>query len=116
MFTTPPLAERLRGTVEGPVRFDALTRGLYSTDASIYRIEPVGVVLPRTLGDIDATMAIAREEGVPVLPGARERRSAGRRSDAHWVVDTSRYLAAGLNRWTGRPGGSGWSRGWSSTG
>ena len=92
MFTTPSLADRLRGTVEGPVRFDALTRGLYSTDASIYQIEPVGVVLPRTLDDIDATMAIAREEGVPVLPRGAGTSQCGQAVGRALVVDTSRYL------------------------
>ena len=42
------LVEELRRLVDGEVRFDAITRSLYSTDASIYRIEPMGVVLPRT--------------------------------------------------------------------
>ena len=92
MFTTPSLADRLRGTVEGPVRFDALTRGLYSTDASIYQIEPVGVVLPRTLDDIDATMAIAREEGVPVLPRGAGTSQCGQAVGRALAVDTSRYL------------------------
>ncbi len=90
MFTT--LAARLRKDVEGPVRFDALTRGLYSTDASIYQIEPVGVVLPRTLDDIDATMAIAREEGVPVLPRGAGTSQCGQAIGRALVVDTSRYL------------------------
>ena len=42
------LVEDLRRVVSGEVRFDAMTRVLYSTDASIYQIEPIGVVLPRT--------------------------------------------------------------------
>ena len=92
MFTTSALAERLRGNVEGPVRFDALTRGLYSTDASIYQIEPLGVVLPRTLDDIDACMAIAREEGVPVLPRGAGTSQCGQAVGRALVVDTSRYL------------------------
>ena len=90
MFTT--LAARLRESVEGPVRFDALTRGLYSTDASIYQIEPVGVVLPRTLDDIGAAMAIAREEGVPVLPRGAGTSQCGQAIGRALVVDTSRYL------------------------
>ena len=90
MFTT--LAARLRDNVEGPVRFDALTRGLYSTDASIYQIEPVGVVLPRTLDDIEASMAIAREEGVPVLPRGAGTSQCGQAIGRALVVDTSRYL------------------------
>jgi len=40
------LANRLRGELEGEVLFDAFSRGRYSTDASIYQIEPIGVVVP----------------------------------------------------------------------
>ena len=86
------LANRLRADVEGPVRFDALTRALYSTDASIYQIEPLGVVLPRTLDDIDAVMAIAREEGVPVLPRGAGTSQCGQAVGRAVVVDTSRHL------------------------
>ena len=86
------LARRLRGHVEGPVRFDALTRGLYATDASIYQVAPLGVVLPRTLDDVDATMAIAREEGVPVLPRGAGTSQCGQTVGRAVVVDTSRHL------------------------
>ena len=86
------LATRLHDHVEGLVRFDALTRGLYATDASIYQIAPLGVVLPRTLGDVDATMAIAREEGVPVLPRGAGTSQCGQTVGRAVVIDTSRYL------------------------
>jgi len=42
------LAARLRKEIEGEVMFDAASRGRYSTDASIYQVEPLGVVVPRT--------------------------------------------------------------------
>ena len=86
------LATRLRAHVEGPVRFDALTRGLYATDASIYQIAPLGVVLPRSLDDVDAVMAIAREEGVPVLPRGAGTSQCGQTVGRAVVIDTSRYL------------------------
>ena len=86
------LAKRLRANVDGSVRFDALTRALYSTDASIYQIEPLGVVLPRTLDDIDAVMAIAREAGVPVLPRGAGTSQCGQAVGRAVVVDTSRHL------------------------
>ena len=89
---TELLARRLRNEVEGPVRFDALTRGLYATDASIYQIAPLGVVLPRTLDDVDATMAVAREEGVPVLPRGAGTSQCGQTVGRAVVIDTSRYL------------------------
>src|SRR2546425_7796871 len=48
----------------------------YSTDASIYQIEPIGVALPRDTADVEAAIGIAREEGFPVLPrGAGSSRS-----------------------------------------
>ena len=86
------LAARLRANVDGPVRFDALTRGLYATDASIYQIAPLGVVLPRTLDDVDAVMAVAREEGVPVLPRGAGTSQCGQTVGRAVVIDTSRYL------------------------
>src|SRR5215472_16103418 len=61
------LAARLAREIEGEVRFDAASRGRYSTDASIYQIEPVGVVVPKTEQDAAAALQIAAEEGVPVL-------------------------------------------------
>ena len=86
------LAERLREHVEGDVRFDALTRALYATDASIYQITPLGVVLPRSLDDIDAAMSIAREEGVPVLPRGAGTSQCGQTIGRALVIDTSRHL------------------------
>ena len=86
------LAARLRANVEGPVRFDALTRGLYATDASIYQIAPLGVVLPRSLDDVDAAMAIAREEGVPILPRGAGTSQCGQTVGRALVLDTSRHL------------------------
>ncbi|MDE2983058.1 MAG: FAD-binding protein [Gemmatimonadota bacterium] len=87
-----PLADRLRRHVEGDVRFDALTRSLYATDASIYQIRPVGVVLPRSLDDVDAVMTIAREEGVPVLPRGAGTSQCGQAIGRALVIDTSRHL------------------------
>lgn len=78
--------------MEGDVRFDALTRGLYATDASIYQVEPLGVVLPRSTDDVDAAMAVAREEGVPVLPRGAGTSQCGQTVGRAVVIDTSRHL------------------------
>ena len=86
------LADRLRRHLEGDVRFDALTRALYATDASIYQIRPLGVVFPRSLDDVDAVMTIAREEGVPVLPRGAGTSQCGQAIGRALVVDTSRHL------------------------
>ena len=72
------LAARLRKEIEGEVMFDAASRGRYSTDASIYQIEPLGVVVPRTEEAARNALAIAIDTGVPVLPrGASPPHGAG---------------------------------------
>ena len=86
------LARRLRREIEGEVLFDAYSRGRYSTDASIYQIEPVGVVVPRNVEDIHRTIEIAREAGVPVLPRGGGTSQCGQTVAAAVVVDTSKYL------------------------
>ena len=62
------LEQRLRKEVDGDIRFDAFSRGRYSTDASIYQIEPLGVVVPRTEDAARSALQIAVEAGVPILP------------------------------------------------
>ena len=58
----------LKKRIEGDIRFDRYSRLLYSTDASIYQIEPVGVVVPRHKGDVQAVIEIANKLGVSILP------------------------------------------------
>ena len=57
------LAARLKREIEGDVLFDAYSRGRYSTDASIYQIEPVGVVIPKSERDAQIALQIALEVG-----------------------------------------------------
>ncbi|MDH5758439.1 MAG: FAD-binding protein [Gemmatimonadota bacterium] len=95
-FLTSPshsrLATRLRNETEGEVHFDDVTRGIYSTDASHYQITPMGVVVPRTVGDVEAVMAVCREEGVPVLPRGGGTSQCGQTVGRAVVVDVSRHL------------------------
>ena len=53
----PELAARLKRAIEGEVLFDAFSRGRYSTDASIYQVEPIGVVRPKSAADVEAALA-----------------------------------------------------------
>jgi FAD/FMN-containing dehydrogenase/Fe-S oxidoreductase len=92
------LARRLEGAVEGEVRFDAFTRGLYSTDASHYQIEPLGVVFPRSVQDVEAVLAVSRDEGVPVLPRGGGTSQCGQTVGRAVVVDTSRHLTGVAER------------------
>ena len=77
--TEPPIAARLRNEIEGEVWFDAFSRGRYSTDASAYQIEPLGVVVPRTAEDVISAIQIAADEEVAILPGVRGLRNVVRR-------------------------------------
>src|SRR5437764_11802865 len=89
---SPRLEARLRRELQGEVRFDRFTRGRYSTDASIYQIEPLGVVVPKDRGDVAAALTIAREEGVPVLPRGGGTSQCGQTVARALVLDCSKYM------------------------
>src|SRR5258708_5392399 len=86
------LARRLSREIEGEVLFDAASRGRYSTDASIYQIDPVGVVVPKTEQDAKVALQIAVEEGVPVLPRGAGSSQCGQTVGAALVIDHSKFL------------------------
>ena len=89
---TRALVEDLKGLVEGEVRFDPMTRALYSTDASIYQVEPIGVVLPRSEEDVIAVVETAASHGVPVLPRGGGTSLAGQAVGRAVVLDFSKYM------------------------
>jgi FAD/FMN-containing dehydrogenase/Fe-S oxidoreductase len=74
------------------VRFDAFGRGLYATDASIYQIFPLGVVVPRDVSDVETTLGLCREAGVSVLPRGGGTSQCGQTVGESVVLDTSKYL------------------------
>jgi FAD/FMN-containing dehydrogenase/Fe-S oxidoreductase len=86
------LAEALRKRLAGEVRFDKLSRVLYSTDASIYEIEPLGVVIPRTSDDVLATVEACRRFGVPLLPRGAGTALSGQSVGRAVILDMSKYL------------------------
>ena len=86
------LAQRLRRVVRGDVLFDAASRGRYATDASIYRVEPLGVVVPADETDLLAALDLARELEVPVVPRGAGSSQAGQALGPGLVIDTSRSL------------------------
>ena len=89
----PNLEARLRREIRGEVLFDAFSRGRYSTDASIYQIEPLGVVVPRDREDAAVAIAVAREEGVPVLPRGAGTSQCGQTVAKALVIDCSKHLS-----------------------
>ena len=86
------LAARLAAEIEGEVLFDSASRGRYSTDASIYQIEPIGVVVPRTERDVEIALAIARDEDVPILPRGGGTSQCGQTVGRALVIDNSKHL------------------------
>jgi FAD/FMN-containing dehydrogenase/Fe-S oxidoreductase len=86
------LLHDLQQRIAGEVRFDAVSKMLYSTDASIYQIEPLGVVMPRHAEDVIAAVTIAREHGVPVLPRGGGTSLAGQTVGKALVIDVSQYM------------------------
>ena len=92
------LARRLRGETQGEVLFDAASRGRYATDASIYQIMPVGVLVPRSERDVATAIDIARDLKVPVLARGAGTSQCGQTTGAALVVDNSKHLRRVLAR------------------
>src|SRR5262249_19846654 len=76
----------------GEVRIDRLSRALYSTDASVYQIVPVGVVLPKTQEDLIATVKLCGRFGVPLTARGGGTSQAGQCIGPGVVLDCSKYF------------------------
>ncbi|MDT0305175.1 FAD-binding protein [Streptomonospora wellingtoniae] len=86
------LEAELRRAVGGEVRFDAYTRHMYATDASMYQITPVGVVAPRDADDVAAVVETARRFRTPVLPRGAGTSHCGQTVGEAVVLDFSRHM------------------------
>ncbi len=86
------ILNELRATVRGDVQFDDVSRALYATDASIYQIEPVGVVLPRDENDIAAVVRVSRKHHVPIVPRGGGTSLAGQAIGSAIILDCSKYM------------------------
>ncbi|NIP39839.1 MAG: FAD-binding protein [Candidatus Dadabacteria bacterium] len=86
------LEAALRSELDAEVRFDEITRVLYSTDASNYQIEPVGVVIPKTVDDLVGVVQIAGRYNVAILPRGGGTSLAGQAVGDALIIDTSKYL------------------------
>ncbi|NIO40551.1 MAG: FAD-binding protein [Burkholderiales bacterium] len=87
-----PLAAQLRKHVGGEILFDAFSCGRYATDASIYQLEPLGIVVPRNEDAARAAIQIAAERGVPILPRGAGTSQCGQAVGVALVIDCSKYL------------------------
>ena len=86
------LAPRLRKELQGEVMFDDFSRGRYSTDASIYQIQPLGVTVPKTEQDVQIALQIAVDEGIPVLPRGAGTSQTGQAIGEALILDTTKHL------------------------
>src|SRR3954463_16513077 len=86
------LAADLRKRIGGEVRFDKGSRAMYSTDGSNYRQVPIGVVIPRDKGDVEATMELARAYGAPILSRGGGTSLAGQCCNVAVVIDWTKYM------------------------
>ncbi|MBI1914679.1 MAG: FAD-binding protein [Planctomycetes bacterium] len=86
------IRDDLEGIVRGDVLFDDITRTLYSTDASLFEVRPVGVVAPRDEEDVRAVVRYAAEHEIPVVARGAGTGVAGGSLGGGLVVDLGRYL------------------------
>jgi len=86
------LERELRKVIRGDVRFDPASKLLYSTDASMYQMEPVGVVIPRDADDVQAALELSRKHGVAFLSRGGGTSLTGQTVNHALVLDFSRYM------------------------
>ena len=89
---TSEIAHELKNQISGEIRFDDMSRALWSTDASIYQIKPMGVVLPKSTEDVIAVVQMAGKHGIPILPRGGGTSLAGQTVAEAIVIDFSKYM------------------------
>ena len=86
------LAEHIKPNLQGEIKFDNLTKALYSTDASIYQIEPAGVVTPKSKEDVSLIIEAANKFDIPILSRGGGTSLAGQTVTPGIVIDFSKYM------------------------
>jgi len=92
MSLHPDFINELHKHFTGDIRDDLASRILYSTDASIYQIEPLGVVFPKTQDDLHAAVELAAKHKIPILPRGAGTSLAGQAIGEALILDCSRWL------------------------
>ncbi len=87
-----PLQRALEGAIEGEVRFDKISRAIYSTDSSVFQIFPTGVVIPRSARDVINALRICREHGISITARGGGTSQSGQAVGAGVQVDFSKYM------------------------
>ncbi len=86
------LLDRLRNAIKGDVLVDDYSLGMYATDASIYQILPIAIVLPKDNQDVKEAVAIAYENGITILPRGAGTSLAGQTVGKSLILDFSKYM------------------------
>jgi len=86
------LSEELKKNIQGEVLFDFISRKIYSVDASIYQIDPIGVVIPKNKEELLKTVSIAKKYAVPIIPRGAATGTTGGCIGEALIIDTSKYL------------------------
>src|SRR5438552_13183526 len=86
------IRDDLRGILRGEILFDELTRTLYSTDASMFEVRPLGVVLPRDEEDVCALVRYAADTQVSLVPRGAGTGFAGESLGLGLIVDLSKQF------------------------
>src|SRR5205809_1952904 len=91
MIDADSLRRALAESITGEVRFERLDRVIYSTDASVYQIVPLGVVLPKTREDVIATLKVCARFGVPITARGGGTSQAGQSIGPGVILDFSKH-------------------------
>ena len=91
------LAARLAQHTQGEVLFSPADKGRYATDASIYQVMPVGVLVPRSTDDVKTALDICRDLGVPIVPRGGGTSQCGQTVGAGLVIDHAKHVRNILN-------------------
>jgi FAD/FMN-containing dehydrogenase/Fe-S oxidoreductase len=86
------LYQALRSRVRGELRFDKVSRALYSTDASVYQIEPLGVLIPQSQADVVEAVRICHEFRCPITMRGGGTSQAGQAIGDGLQIDISKYV------------------------
>jgi FAD/FMN-containing dehydrogenase len=93
----PEVVAKLKKSITGEIKTDPITRVLFSTDASIHKIEPLGVVFPRTIDELIPIVQICNQYGISIIPRGSGSGLAGQAIGRGLVIDCSRYTNKLIN-------------------
>lgn len=88
----PEIVAKLKSSISGEVKTDPVTRVLYSTDASIHKIVPMGVVFPRNIDELIPIVKLASQYDIPLIPRGSGSSLAGQAIGNGVIIDCSRHI------------------------